>query len=886
MIEQMKEFPKKYKPAEIEKKWQDYWYDNNIYKYESELAREDTYVIDTPPPTVSGMLHMGHVFSYTQADFIARYQRMKGKTVFYPMGFDDNGLPTERLVEKVKKVKGSQLERKEFVKLCKEVVLESEEEFRKLFKSIALSVDWEQEYQTISDKTRLISQMSFLDLYNRDESLVYLQEEPCYFDPIDQTALSQADIEDKEMDSTMNYIAFTSLKDQKELVIATTRPELIPACVAIFVHPDDERYKHLIGTEAETALFKVKVPILADDEVKMEKGSGIVMCCTFGDIMDISWWKKHKLKTRLIINKFGRLKDFYNSESKNDYVPNLVEDVKSNSEFSEYQKYYQALIGKKVKEARALILETLAEHKLLLKQEHITHAVKCAERSGAPIEILITTQWFVKVLDYKEELLAKVNQSKWHPAHMKIRVEKWIENLAWDWCISRQRYFGVPFPVWYVKPVGLDASAAEFIEVAVREDLPLDPLYSLPRGYNLLEKISETTSLVEKDGKKYEVRAETDVMDTWATSSLTPQISSRAINTKYYDDLTRHKKLFPADLRPQAHEIIRSWAFYTMVKALHHEQQIAWHNLMISGWCLASDKTKMSKSKGNVVTPVNLITEKSSDVVRYWASTSHLGCDTAYSEDVMSIGKKLINKLWNVAKFIAINLNKCEVKASNLQEDIKQRNIFAMSDLWILSELEKTIKNVESEFDRLEYAKARSHIDDFFWNSLCDNYLEIVKARSYGDIERINEYDATLTKDEIKAMQNSALLTLGYIAENLLKLYAPFIPHICEEIYDLIFSHRSEITSLQQRGVWPQISNLEIDVQIEKYGEFMLEIIDQVRKEKSARNLALNARVNKASFKVEFSSDSLTKDFILDLKSVNNISDLTLSAQLDRELVF
>ncbi|MBL6785777.1 MAG: class I tRNA ligase family protein, partial [Rickettsiales bacterium] len=439
------EFPKKYNHKDAELKWQKYWHDNNTYKYDSSKTRSQTYVIDTPPPTVSGMLHMGHVFSYTQADFIARYQRMKGKTVFYPMGFDDNGLPTERLVEKTKKIKGSSLPRDEFVKLCKEVVISAEEDFRDLFKSIALSVDWNEEYQTISDKTRLISQLSFLDLYTK--GLLERKTTPCYFDCYDNTALAQADLEDKEQDGFMNDIIFKSEDGKNDLIIATTRPELIPACVALLCHPDDTRYQHLIGQNALTALFNVKVPILADDLVEMEKGTGLVMCCTFGDVTDIEWQKKHNLPIRSILNKKGLIKEFTSQDS-DDYDQDLINDIKANCDFDKYQKAFTIIQNQHVSKAKSIMIEAVKAAGLLVKQTPVKQVVKCAERSGKPIEILVTPQWFIKVTSEKEALLKKSSEINWYPKHMQIRLDQWIEKLSWEWCISRQRFFGVPFPVW------------------------------------------------------------------------------------------------------------------------------------------------------------------------------------------------------------------------------------------------------------------------------------------------------------------------------------------------------------------------------------------------------------------------------------------------------
>jgi len=851
----MKEFPKKYDTAQIEKKWQEFWLKNEIFAWDESLKREDNFVIDTPPPTVSGMLHMGHVFSYSQADFIARYMRMKGKNVFYPMGFDDNGLPTERLVEKSKKIKGSQIARSEFVAICKEVVKNAEEDFRDLFKSIALSIDWQQEYQTISQDTRKISQLSFLDLYHKNH--LDRKNEPTYWDPIDQTALAQADLEDKNIDSFMNDISFNLEDSNETIVISTTRPELIPACIAIFVHPEDERYLHLIGKNALTALFNVKVPIIADSLVEKDKGTGIVMCCSFGDMMDVTWWKNHKLAERIILNKYGKIKEF---------DEDLEASLEQYCDLKNYQNYYNEIVNLKAKDARVKILEIIKNNNLLVKQEAINHPVKCAERSGSPIEILIKPQWFIKILDKKQELLKMANQANWHPHYMKIRIEQWINGLNYDWCISRQRFFGVPFPIWYVIK---DDKEIERIIADVNE-LPIDPMDSPPTKYkNSAIKIAEGIFEAEKNGEKIMIYADNDVMDTWATSSVSPQISSKAISDGFAVNNDRHEKLFPADLRPQAHEIIRSWAFYTIVKSYLHEGKLPWYNLMISGWCLASDKTKMSKSKGNVITPVKLIEEKGSDVVRYWSANSALGADTAYSEDLLGVGKKLVNKLWNAAKFAAIHLDKIDINNKSEQLNF----VYCAFDKWILTKLSSTISKAAKEFERYEYAKALAAIDNFFWKDFCDNYLEISKARAYGNEENIKEFLPKLNNAEIKKSSLSAAYTINFILDNLLKLYAPFLPHITEELFSLIFPHEhKKIISIHKKNTWPKFQ-YDCSNELLNQAEETIDIIDLIRKDKSDHNFSLKKDCSVEIFAENFNLD---EHLINDLILVGNIKNLQI----------
>ncbi|QCS24676.1 valine--tRNA ligase [Rickettsia parkeri] len=797
----MKEFPKNYNFTENEKKWQQIWQEKQIYAYNPNVAKEETYVIDTPPPTVSGQLHIGHVYSYTQTDFIVRFQRMMGKNIFYPMGFDDNGLPTERLVEKQKQIKAYNMDRSEFIKICEEVVASEEEKFRSLFNQIALSVDWSLEYQTISPLSRKISQMSFLDLVQKEE--IYRTNQPILWDPVDGTALAQADIEDKEKTSFMNYITFKT-EQGDPLTIATTRPELLPACVAVFYHPDDGRYKHLAGKSAITPLFNEQVPLLADPLVRQDKGTGLVMCCTFGDQTDITWWKTHNLPLKTIITKKGTI-DFQHKTS---------------------------IDGLKIKEARTKIIDILKEQELLIKQEDITHTVKCAERSGAPLEILTVPQWFVKTISHKEELLKRANELNWHPKNMKIRLENWINAISWDWCISRQRYFGVPFPVWYSKRVGEEGK----ILYADVTQLPIDPLKDLPMGYS-----------------KEEVEPDYDVMDTWATSSVSPQLSTHGISDDFAVNKDRHDKLFPMDLRPQAHEIIRTWAFYTILKAHLHQNTLPWKNIMVSGWCLAEDRSKMSKSKGNVLVPEKLLEQYGSDVIRYWSANSKLGADTTYSEDVMKNGKRLVNKLWNAAKFVFIHFDKLkgeDKKASLL--DIKEK-ITNEFDKWMVNKLVELVKLATNELQNYEYANAMHLTEKFFWVVLCDNYLEISKTRSY-DEEHKNPQG-----------QYSSILTLYHVMQTLLKLFAPFMPHITEELYQILYSENS----IHVKGSWVNYSDLNYEINA-KGAEGLLEILDIVRKFKAEKNLSIKTPIKL----LEVSGIVLSAELAEDLKNVTSAEEI------------
>ncbi len=833
-------FENRYDHKEREIYWQAYWQEHGVYSFRDDQVREQTFVIDTPPPTVSGQLHMGHIYSYAHADFIARYKRMKGFDVFYPMGFDDNGLPTERLVEKQKKIRAKDVSRETFISLCEEVSAEARIEYRELFCATALSVDWALEYNTISEEVRRISQASFIDLYERGHVERKLQ--PMFWDVIDQTAIAQAEIEDKELEGLFVDIRF-EVEGGGEFIIGTTRPEMLPACVAIFYHPDDARYAHLKGKFAITPLFGVRVPILTDDTVEIDKGTGIMMCCTFGDEADIEKWRKHGLETRVILNQYGKLSfsNFMFEDATGECSPLAGERQKQGEAAADA---WGVLKNLTVKSARIKIIELLEEKQLITNKRNIIHSVKCAERSGAPIEILPSQQWFVKVLEHKEALKARSKSCNWNPEWMEKRMEQWIDGLKYDWCISRQRIYGVPFPVWYSNREGEQGK----ILLPDISQLPVNPMVDLPLGYN-----------------RDEVMADTDVMDTWATSSLTPQISAGSATKP-------NAKLFPADLRPQAHEIIRTWAFYSLVKAHLHNDDLPWRNLMISGWCLASDKTKMSKSKGNVITPLSLLQEKSADSVRHWASSAKLGSDTAFSEDLLKIGAKLINKLWNAGKFAATQLEAMQGKSASASatDAIGQNIIICEIDKFMIARTQATIEKYDECFADYDYAGARAAIEDLFWNDFCDNYLEIVKARSYGQ--------------QGEAAQQSSLHTIHHCFNAILKLFAPFIPHITEELFSKLYATEfAKCGSIHARGGYPLLENYNCGVahDVAEQNWFATKaIIELVRKAKSQRGVSIKYPILQMSISgIEIELFTLIAD---DVKAVGNIEVLHYAQDLPK----
>ncbi|MBV8938701.1 MAG: valine--tRNA ligase, partial [Alphaproteobacteria bacterium] len=745
----------------------------------------------------------------------------------YPMGFDDNGLPTERLVEKIKGKKAAQYESREaFVADCREIVEGAIAEFRALFSSVALSVDWRREYHTISDAVMRLSQASFLDLLREGEA--YRDFRPTYWDWVDQTAIAAAEIENREMSGVMHEICFTLEEtapegaqrrlasdagaaraapggegaERNHIIIATTRPELLGACVAVMYHPEDPNAEKYKGKTAVTPLFGVRVPMIADELVERDKGTGLVMCCTFGDDTDKEWWRKHELPLRAILGSDGKL----NMEC---HTPLTAGAGAADA--------LRQLHGLKLKPAREKTVELLQAEGALRKQTPITHSVKCAERSGTPIEIIPTRQWYIRTMDKKEALLERGRQCAWHPEYMRVRLEQWTESLKEDWCISRQRFFGVPFPVWYSKRAGEEGKPI----YASPDQLPIDPAVGLPEGY-----------------AREEVMADSDVMDTWATSSLTPQINAGSLEPG---------KLFPADLRPQAHEIIRSWAFYTIVKAHLHANTVPWKHLMISGWCLAADKTKMSKSKGNVVTPAALIQEKGADAVRYWASTSRLGQDTAFSEELLKIGRKLTTKLWNASNFVSLQLEKLKERPGSAAQEVRGGIISKPLDVWILSRLHGAAARATAEFERFEYCDARVAVEDFFWNDFCDNYLELVKLRAY-------EGDA------------SALHTLFHCLHAVLRLFAPFVPHVTEEIFSHLFAGHG---SIHARGMWPEAGDYPHDAEAEQAGAAAVEALNAARKAKSEAGVSIKWPV--AELRLPREMKSRMASLAEDLKAAANV---------------
>ena len=832
----MKELQKKYNFIDTEKKWQKYWLDNKIYSFdEKDNDINNIYSIDTPPPHVSGVLHMGHIFGYSQMDIIARFQRISGKNVFFPVGYDDNGLPSERYVEKKIGKKSKEIDRSEFIKICDKEIQDAEQLIENLFIRASYSFDFDKKYRTVSNISSTISQMSFLDLYNK--GLVYRKEELVIWDVIDQTALAQSELEDKDFESQMNYLKFTTTKG-KIIEIMTTRPELLPACVAVMCHPDDINN---IDDNFLITPLGIKVPLIADDKVEKDKGTGFVMCCTFGDQTDIEWWKKYNLDLKIIINEVGRIK-----------IDNIKNSIK---------REYWELDGLKIKDARLKILELLENNGFITrKPQKIIHSVKIGERSKFPVEFLVTKQWFIKILENKNKLHEQTDKIEWKPDWMKARLHNWIDGVSWDWCISRQRFFGIPIPVWYSKRKGEEGK----IIIPSKEQLPIDPTKSIPEGYT-----------------RDEVEPEIDIFDTWATSSISPQLSTLGITDELNIDEKRFNKLkIPFNLRSQGHDIIRTWAFYTIIKSLYHNKSIPWETIMVNGWCLSSDGTKMSKSVGNVIDPIKIFDKFGSDAIRYWTANSTLGMDTNYLEDTVKTGQKLITKIFNCAKFAEIHFKNIKDQSKTLEEDLKNTNIFEIMDIWLINKLNEVLEIYSKNFYNYEYNKALEVLEDFFWNNFCDNYLEIVKIRCYGAFG-IKYKDIKLNEKEIEIVtktQISAIKTIYHVFNAILKLFSPFLPVITEEIYHCLYEDEfNKKGSIHCRGNLPKIKYFGDKKEIEDIGNMVLKVISDVRKYKSERNMSIKDSLET----VDIYSNIGLNNVIEDIKNVCSITNVNVIISKD-----
>lgn len=733
--------PKELDHVAVEEKCRSLWEETGIYRYDPGAPGE-LFSVDTPPPYVSAAhLHVGHAMSYAQAEFVIRYQRMRERKIFYPMGFDDNGLPTERFVEKKYEINKQKTTRSEFRALCLEETRQGAAVYEKLWRALGLSVDWSLRYSTIDDHCRRTSQKSFVDLYRQGR--IYRSSEPVLWDVHFETSLAQADLETMTRKGKLYQVRFQSV-DGEPLVIATTRPELIPACVALYHNPNDDRYRHLAGKTAVVPLSDGRqVPILTDEDVKTDFGTGLMMVCTFGDGDDVKRWKRDGLETRLCIEKNGRL--------------------------NELAGPYR---GKSIEEARKLITQDLEAAGVLLGSETVEQNVSVSERSTVPVEFNMAPQWFVRVMDIKEELLARSAQLRWYPEWMKTRLDHWIEGLRYDWNISRQRFYGVPVPAWHCKGCGTPM-------VATEESLPVDPLENPP-----------PRPRCDQCGGS-ELVGDPDVMDTWMTSSMTPLINANWVHGPgHRGDMS----VYPMTVRVQAFEIIRTWLFYTVVKSHLHTDGLPWTDVMISGWGLNEQGKKISKrdlekhtaADGyNRYEPYAVVQRYGADSLRYWAAGSSLGNDMRFNERDVQNGRRLVVKLWNAARFVGMQLEGFEPAAERIS--FAERT---PEDRWVLTELNRTLLAATEGFDTYNYAVAREATDQFFRQVFTDNYLEMVKDRFWHP-ERHTEH-----------ARASARATLWETLRGVLALYAPFLPFVTEELYQRIYRPYEDRASLHVTP-WP-----------------------------------------------------------------------------------
>ncbi|MGW9113205.1 valine--tRNA ligase [Microbacterium sp. NPDC055683] len=826
----------------LEAKWGETWEQDGTYRFDRDAARakgrSGVFSVDTPPPTASGSLHIGHVFSYTHTDVKTRFERMRGKTVFYPIGWDDNGLPTERRVQNyygvrcdpslpydpdftppfegtTKSIKAADqipVSRRNFIELCEKLTVEDEKTFEDLWRTLGLSVDWTQTYRTISDDTIRTSQLAFLHNIERGEA--YQDLAPTLWDVDFRSAIAQAELEDRDQQAAYHRLAFTKTDGTGAIRIETTRPELLAACVALVAHPDDERYRPVFGTTVTTPVFGVEVPVLPHPLAQPDKGSGIAMICTFGDVTDIIWWRELDLPNRTIIGKDGRI------------VADAPEAITSDSGRAAFAE----LAGKTVFSAKKRMVELLDEAGALENvSAPFTHPVKFFEKGDRPLEIVSTRQWYIRNGARDTELRAKLlelgAQIDWHPEFMRVRYENWVNGLTGDWLVSRQRFFGVPIPVWYA----LDENGErDYSRVLVPDaaSLPVDPSSDVPPGYT-----------EEQRGAANGFEAETDVFDTWATSSLTPQLAGGWRRDAELWDLVA-----PFDVRPQGQDIIRTWLFSTLLRSALEDDRTPWAHAAISGFIVDPDRKKMSKSKGNVVTPADILEKHGSDAVRYWAASSRLGTDAAFDPQnptQIKIGRRLAIKVLNAAKFV---LGFEAPEGAEVTEPL---------DLSMLATLDGVIAQATAALDAYDHARALEVSEAFFW-TFCDDYLELVKERAYAG----------------GAAGASAAVALRSALSTLLRLLAPVVVFAAEESWSWF-----QEGSVHTAG-WPEAAGLEGDPAVLAVAS---EALIGVRRAKTEAKASQKTAVATAVIAAPADKAAALRLAADDLRAVGRIADLEIA---------
>ena len=816
--EEKEEKKDRYNPFEKEKYWQDFWERECVYEFNPEQPGT-LYVVDTPPPTISGALHLGHIYSYTQPEVISRFKRMEGSNVRYPFGLDNNGLPTERLAEKEIGIRGQDMKLDEFIKACLRITEKYSKAYKALWKSIGLSVDWRLEYSTISPEIQKLSQSVFKELYERE--LIYKEKAPALYCTECQTSFAQAEKEDKEKETIFFDLLFKT-KGGQDLIISTTRPEMLPACVAVFINPKDKRYLRLIGKKVKTPLGQ-EVTVISDDKVDIKKGSGAVMCCTYGDETDIYWKKTHQLPEKIILNKNGKIQN----------IDNVAPEMN----------------GKTINEARKIIIEKLRSSGFVKKEKKIKHNVGVHERCGTPIEFLPTTQWFIKMLDMKDKLLKAGQKINWHPPYMRKRYEEWVSNLKWDWCISRERFYGIPIPAF-------NCHNCEKVVIPDKDKFPINPK---------TEKDQHNCP----DCKTGKLIPEKSVLDTWFTSALTPDINNHhPLNGRLQN------KLYPMSVRPQAHEIIRTWTVYSILMGLYRHNKVPWKNLMISGHLLLKKGEKISKKKGGgKYNPEELIASQSADAIRYAMCGATLGRDGYFDEKEVAKGKKLVTKIYNAGKLVLSKLQDFDPKVKFLKNNLEA------FDQWIIQRSLETAQKMSESFNRYEFLHARQIFEGFFWSEFCDNYLEIAKGRL--SIVSNNEKELNKKRSAQFAAYQSFL--------NILKVASPFIPHITEEMYhaEIVKKGRGEdiresLESKSEQGYfyrngkvksihntkWPSGNKEYFDSEIMKGAELAISFISEVRKFKTKNNIGLGAKLALLKIKCPKEKQKILKPFLEDIAFV------------------
>ncbi|WP_228511100.1 valine--tRNA ligase [Curtobacterium sp. VKM Ac-1393] len=842
-----KPMPEKPSVDGLEQVWGPVWEQDGTYRFDRDAAghRDAVYSIDTPPPTASGSLHIGHVFSYTHTDLKARFERMRGKHVFYPMGWDDNGLPTERRVQNYYGVrcdptlpydpdftppfeggdgKSSKaadqlpISRRNFIALCDQLTVQDEQQFEELFRTLGLSVDWTQSYRTIDDTSRASAQRAFLRNLERGEA--YQADAPTLWDVTFRTAVAQAELEDKEMPGAYHGIAFHR-PDGGDVVIQTTRPELLPACVALVAHPDDERFQDLFGTTVRSPLFDVEVPVLAHHLAQKDKGAGIAMVCTFGDTTDVVWWRELQLPNRAILGFDGRVRSD---------EPAWIESAAGKALYAE-------MAGKTVFSAKKVVVDALTESgELVGDVKTINHPVKFFEKGDKPLEIVSTRQWYIvngaRDEALKTTLRARGEEIAFHPDFMRVRYDNWVGGLSGDWLISRQRFFGVPIPVWYP----LDADGNPVFDqpiVPTEAQLPVDPSSDPAPGYS-----------EDQRGVAGGFQGELDVMDTWATSSLTPQLAG-----KWETDPALYDLVYPYDVRPQAQDIIRTWLFTTVLRSQLEADVVPWKHASISGFIVDPDRKKMSKSKGNVVTPLSILEQHGADAVRYWAASSKLGTDAAFDPQnpkQIKVGRRLAIKVLNAAKF---------VYGFPLPEGAT--SVTEALDVDMLAELGAVVEQATAAFDGFDHARALEITERFFW-TFCDDYLELVKERAYGT-----------AADATHETQASAVLALRGAIDVLLRLLAPFLPYATEEVW--AWTHDTSV----HRASWPTAADLPTDAAPTGLLAAVGQALIGIRGAKTSAKASQKTPVTRAVVAAPAETRALIERAAVDLAAVGRIENLS-----------